>query len=128
MNRRSTLVLAVVTSPLGVLLVHRLDQVPPVMLPGARPEAGEQPTATAERGALDDARLRVRAGRLLGRHSSPDGRTDVYVAARPLDDITEDAVAMSLHVGWYSLEQVAMLLPDLPVSVGRHLERSIPRR
>lgn len=128
MNRRSTLVLAVVTSPLGVLLVHRLDRIPPVMLPGARPEEGEQPTATAERGALEDARVRVRAGRLLAHHTAEDGRTALYLAARPLDEVTEDAVAMSLHVGWYSLEQVAMLLPDLPAPVRRHLERSIPRR
>ena len=56
---RATIVLAVVTSPLGLLLVHRRDRVPTVMLPGARPEPGEQPRATAERGTLDDARKKA---------------------------------------------------------------------
>lgn len=124
---RATIVLAVVTSPLGLLLVHRRERIPAVMLPGARPEPGEQPRATAERGALDDARVRVRAGRALARTSS-DGRTTVYVSARPLADVTDDAVVMSLHVGWYLLDQVAMVLPDLPADVLAHLERTVPRR
>ncbi len=128
MGRRAPLVLAVVTSPMGVLLVHRLGQTPPVMFPGARAEPGEQPRSTAQRGVLDDARIRVRAGRVMGRQVLEDGRPAVYVAAQPLDHVTEDAVAMSLQVGWYFLDQVDMLLPDLWSPVRRHLEGTIPRR
>ena len=130
MAAQDPLVLAVVTSPLGLLLVHRLEQIPPVMLPGTLVGPREQPRPAAERAVLDDTRLRVRAGRRLGREHHDDGRRPtVYVVARPIDPVDDDdAVAMSLHVGWYVLDQVDMLLPDLWEPVRRYLLDTIPRR
>ena len=128
MTRRAPFVVGVVTSPAGVLLVHRTEHFPPVIFPGARAEQGEEPGAAAVRGVMDDARLRVRPGRVLGRQVTEDGRPLVYVAALPVVAVLRDAVAPSLHVGWYFLDQVELALPDLFGPVHRHLERTIPRR
>ena len=123
------LVLAVVTAPAGLMLLHRPGETPPVLLPGARPDAHEDLRAAAERGVLEEARLRVRAGRVLGRFSPVgDRKPVVYVAATPVETVTEDVVLRSLSVGWYSLEQVDMLFPDLWGPVRKHLDGAIRRR
>ena len=129
MSGDAHLILAVVTCPRGALLVHRPGEDPPAFFPGSRPLKGEKPGTTAERGVLEDTRLRVRTGKVIGRHPhAMHRRPVVYVAATPLDDVTEVALSMSLAIGWYSLEQVAMLLPDLHPPVREHLAATIRRR
>lgn len=127
MSKDAQLVLAVVTSAAGLLLVHRPGELPPAILPGGRPEPREAPGATAERGCLEETRVRIRAGRQLGRLVS-DGIATIYVAARPVTDVHPDDVAVSLHVAWYALEQIDLLLPDLWAPVRHHLEQQPIRR
>jgi ADP-ribose pyrophosphatase YjhB (NUDIX family) len=118
------LVLAVVTSRAGLLLVHRPGELPPAVLPGGRPEPRETPAATAERGCREETRVRIRAGRPLGRRVS-DGLATVYVAARPLEEPEPGTVAVSLHVAWYALDQVDVVLPALWAPVRHHLEQAL---
>jgi ADP-ribose pyrophosphatase YjhB (NUDIX family) len=121
-SRDNHLVLAVVTAAPGVLLLHRPGETPPAVLPGGRPEPRESPGATAERGCLEETRVRIRAGRQLGR-SVVDGIATTYVAARPVSEPSPDEVAVSLHVAWYRLEQVDLVLPELWAPVREHLEK-----
>lgn len=128
MSARPQLVIAVVTAPVGLLLIHRPGESPPVMLPALPPLEDERPAATAERAAEAEARVRVRAGRVLGHHVRPGERRPVtYVAATPTSPVTEES-AVSLHCGWYTREQIALLLPDLVDPVRRHLERTVAWR
>ncbi len=122
MSRENHLVLAVVTAPPGVLLLHRPGETPPAVLPGGRPEARESPGATAERGCLEETRVRIRAGRQLGRLVS-DGIATTYVAARPVVEPALGETAVSLHVAWYSLNQVELALPELWEPVRAHLDK-----
>ena len=122
MSRENHLVLAVVTARPGVLLLHRPGETPPAVLPGGRPEPRESPGATAERGCLEETRVRVRAGRQLGRHLV-DGIATTYVAARPVTAPAPGEVAVSLQVAWYSLDQIDLLLPDLWSPVRQYLVR-----
>ncbi|NMO89914.1 NUDIX domain-containing protein [Actinomycetospora sp. TBRC 11914] len=124
MSRENHLVLAVVTAPPGVLLLHRPGETPPAVLPGGRPEPRESPGATAERGCLEETRVRIRAGRQLGR-SVVDGIATTYVAARPVSEPSPDEVAVSLQVAWYRLEQVDLVLPELWAPVREHLEKAL---
>ncbi|MCD2189691.1 NUDIX domain-containing protein [Actinomycetospora soli] len=113
MSRANHLVLAVVVARPGLLLLHRPGETPPAVLPGGRPEPRESPGATAERGCLEETRVRIRAGTVLGREVV-DGIATTYVAARPVVDPPAGQVAVSLHVAWYRPEQVDLVLPDLP--------------
>ncbi|MEJ2867912.1 NUDIX hydrolase [Actinomycetospora sp. OC33-EN08] len=113
MSRGSHLVLAVVTAAPGVLLLHRPGETPPAVLPGGRPEPRESVGATAERGCAEETRVRIRAGKVLGR-DVVDGIATTYVAARPVVEPAPGDAAVSLHVAWYRPEQVDLVLPDLP--------------
>jgi ADP-ribose pyrophosphatase YjhB (NUDIX family) len=121
-SRDNHLVLAVVTAPPGLLLLHRPGETPPAVLPGGRPEPRESPGATAERGCEEETRVRVRAGRQLGR-LVVDGIATTYVAARPVTEPPVGQVAVSLQVAWYSLNQVDLVLPDLWAPVREYLEK-----
>lgn len=116
--------LAVVTAAPGVLLLHRPGETPPAVLPGGRPEPRESPGATAERGCLEETRVRVRAGCPLGR-SVVDGIATTYVAARPVTEPAADEVAVGLQVAWYRLEQVDLVLPELWTPVREYLEKAL---
>lgn len=131
MKFEADLVVAVVTSPYGVLLLHRDGELPPAFFPGGRPERGEHPQATAQRGTYEETRLRVRAGKVIGRYPHPaHGWPVVFVGARPVDadDDADETVGYSLHLGWYSQDQVGMLMPDMPPAVRRYLATRIPER
>lgn len=125
MSRDNHLVLAVVTAPVGLLLLHRPGETPPAVLPGGRPEPRESPGATAERGCREETRVRVRAGRQLGRLVR-DGIATTYVAASPVVAPEPGEIAVSLHVAWYTLDQVDLVLPDLWAPVRHHLAATIP--
>ena len=122
MSRDNHLVLAVVTAPPGLLLLHRPGETPPAVLPGGRPEARESPGATAERGCAEETRVRIRAGRQLGRLVT-DGIATTYVAARPVTEPPAGEVAVSLQVAWYTLDQVDLVLPELWGPVRQYLEK-----
>jgi ADP-ribose pyrophosphatase YjhB (NUDIX family) len=124
MSRENHLVLAVVTAPPGVLLLHRPGETPPAVLPGGRPEPRESPGATAERGCAEETRVRIRAGRQLGRLVT-DGIAITYIAARPLTTPSPDETAVSLQVAWYHLDQVDLVLPELWAPVRAHLEKAL---
>lgn len=124
MSRENHLVLAVVTAAPGVLLLHRPGETPPAVLPGGRPEPREAPGATAERGCLEETRVRVRAGRQLGRHLV-DGIATTYVAARPVTEPSPGEVAVSLQVAWYSLDQIDLVLPELWAPVRQYLAKAL---
>lgn len=128
-SAKPQLVLGVVTSRWGVLLVHRPGQEPPAFFPAAEPETGEQFGDTAERGVQEEARLAVRAVRVLGRHPHPVTRRPVvYVAATPRKEVTAETVSRSVRTGWYTLEQLELLFPELHTPVREHLEATIPTR
>ncbi|MCD2197226.1 NUDIX hydrolase [Actinomycetospora endophytica] len=124
MSRENHLVLAVVTAGPGLLLVHRPGETPPAVLPGGRPEPRETPGATAERGCEEETRVRIRAGRQLGR-MVVDGIATTYVAARPVTEPPVGEVAVSLQVAWYRLEQVDLVLPELWPPVRQYLEKAL---
>jgi len=128
-SAKPQLVLGVVTSRWGVLLVHRPGLEPPAFFPAGEPAVGEQPGDTAVRGVAEEARLRVRAVRVLGRHPHPVTRRPVvYVAATPLKEVTRETVSQSVQIGWYTLEQLELLFPELHPPVREHLEATIPTR
>ncbi len=122
MSRENHLVLAVVTAAPGLLLLHRPGETPPAVLPGGRPEPRESPGATAERGCLEETRVRIRTGRQLGRLVT-DGIATTYVAARPVTEPPAGEVAVSLQVAWYHLDQVDLVLPELWAPVRQYLEK-----
>jgi ADP-ribose pyrophosphatase YjhB (NUDIX family) len=124
MTRESHLVLAVVTAGPGLLLLHRPGETPPAVLPGGRPEPRESPGATAERGCEEETRVRIRAGRQLGRLVT-DGIATTYIAARPITEPPPGEVAVSLQVAWYTLDQVDLVLPELWTPVRQHLEKAL---
>ncbi|GAA4768624.1 NUDIX hydrolase [Actinomycetospora chibensis] len=127
MGREAQLVLAVVTAPPGrVLLVHRPGEWPPAILPGGRPQARESPGATAERGCLEEAGVEIRAGRQLGRLLN-DGIATIYVAARPVHEVDPEEIPISVRAGWYTLDQVDLVIPDLWAPVRHHLSKTIRR-
>lgn len=125
MSRDAQLVLAVVTAPPGrVLLVHRPGEVPPAVLPGGRPQARESPGATAERGCREETGIEIRAGRQLGRLLD-HGIATVYVAATPRRELDPEAIPPSVRAGWYTLDQVDLVLPGLWTPVRHHLRTTI---
>jgi 8-oxo-dGTP diphosphatase len=75
-------VVAVVTSPLGVLVGRRRDGNPPWVFLGGKIEPGESPEDTAVRETLEETGLRVRATAVIGSRVCPaTGVRIAYVAA-----------------------------------------------
>ena len=127
MAKDAQLVLAVVTaSPGRVLLVHRPGEVPPAVLPGGRPQVRESPGATAERGCREETGVEIRAGRQLGRLLD-DGIATIYVAATARHPVDPEAIPASVRAGWYTLDQVDLVLPGLWAPVRHHLATTIRR-
>lgn len=109
-------VVAVVTSPLGVLAVRRADGRPPWAFPGGKIEAGESPEQAAVREVLEETGCAVRTGRVLGSRVHPATCADViYVAAAPIGgtDVTARAPGEVAEARWLALAEVASLMPDM---------------
>jgi len=77
-------VVAIVTSPVGVLLSRRNDGKPLWAFVSGEIEPGESPADAAIREVKEEAGLRIRAGGVIGRRVHPKtGRHLVYMGARP---------------------------------------------
>lgn len=85
MTEQPTVVLAVITCELGVLLARRIDNSPPWVFPGGKVEPGESPEAAAVREVMEETGLAVRVTGPIGERIHPGaGRRVVYVAAEPV--------------------------------------------
>lgn len=123
-------VVAVVTSYLGVVLEWRRDGKPPVTFVAGEIEPGESPADAAIREVKEETTLRVVAGRReLGRRVHPvTGRTMVYIACQPADAglrlFVGDADELT-EVRWARLDELTELIPAAHIypPVLDHLER-----
>ncbi len=125
MSRENHLVLAVVTAPPGLLLLHRPGETPPAVLPGGRPEARESPGATAERGCLEETRVRDPRRAPAGPAGQRRDRDDLRRRPPVVEPPPVGEVAVSLHVAWYTLNQVELALPELWAPVRAYLDKAL---
>lgn len=119
-------VAAVVTSARGVLVGQRRDGSPPWTLIAGETVAGEAPADTAVREVREETGLHVAPGEEIGRRVHPaTGRTMVYVAAQPVDGVSDDVAVLDDYeltdVRWASLDEARRLLPGLYEPVHQHL-------
>lgn len=82
-----TVVAAVVTSPLGMLVTWRNDKTPPAGFLSGKIETGESPADAMVRECKEEAGLLVTADREIGRRTHPrTGVPMIYVAGTPTGD------------------------------------------
>lgn len=121
-------VAAIITSPRGVLVTRRVDRRPPWGFLTGEIEPGESPADAAIREAKEEAGLRIRHGRVIGKRVHPiTKRTMVYVAARPVgsvDAYVADTAELA-EVRWCSLAEAEQLLPGMYEPVRAYLARSL---
>lgn len=123
-----SVVAAIVTSELGVLVGRRNDGKPPWGFISGEIEPGESPADAAIREVKEETGLRVRAGDVIGDRVHPaTKRTMVYMAALPThgtDAFVGDSDELA-EVKWASLAEVGELLPGMYEPVREYLEREI---
>ena len=106
-------VAAIVTSPLGVLVGHRLDDKPPWTFIAGEVEPGERPEDAAVREVKEETGLRVAAGEVIGERTHPKtGRKMIYMAARPThgtDVFVGDSEELA-EVRWVGLTEADELM------------------
>jgi 8-oxo-dGTP pyrophosphatase MutT (NUDIX family) len=124
---RPSVMVAVVTSRLGVLAGRRNDGRPPWTFPAGENELHESPADTIIREAKEETGLLIKAGATIGERVHPrTSRHMVYVAATPAgrsrhvwvgdpDELAE--------VRWLTLAEADELMPDMFPPVRRHLDR-----
>jgi 8-oxo-dGTP pyrophosphatase MutT (NUDIX family)/DNA-binding transcriptional regulator YhcF (GntR family) len=109
----ASVVAAIVTSPLGVLVARRNDGKPPWTFIAGEIEPGESPADAAVREVKEETGLRILSGRVIGRRVHPQtGRTMVYMAARPThgtDAFVGDDQELA-EVRWVSLARADELM------------------
>jgi len=109
-------VVAVVTSPRGVLAGRRTDRRPPWTFPGGKLDPGETPAAAAIREVREETGLQVAVRELLGERVHPvTGRTIIYLACDPTCGVEVQATAADelAEVRWLSAAETEELLPDM---------------
>jgi 8-oxo-dGTP pyrophosphatase MutT (NUDIX family) len=121
-------VAAIITSPRGVLVTRRMDGNPPWGFLTGEIEPGESPADAAIREAKEEAGLRIRHGRVIGKRVHPaTKRIMVYVAARPVgstDAYVADTDELA-EVRWCSLVEAEQLLPGMYEPVRAYLARAL---
>jgi 8-oxo-dGTP diphosphatase len=123
-------VVAIVSSHLGVLAARRRDGKPPVTFISGEIEPGESPADAAVREVKEETGLVIKAGRIIGRRVHPDtGRSLTYMAAWPATADTDVAVVDEdelAEVRWMSFTEVTGLMgKNLFEPVRKHLRRTL---
>jgi len=123
-----SIVAAIVTSRLGVLVTERKDGKPPWGFVTGVVEPGESPADTAEREVKEETALEVRAGQVIGERDHPAaGRHVIYMAAKPVRStrtVVGDETELA-DVKWVSLTEAGKLLPGMYEPVREYLEREL---
>ncbi len=110
-----SIVAAIVTSPLGVLVGRRMDGKPPWTFIAGEQDAvkDENPADTAVREVKEETGLRVRAREVIGERVHPkSGRHMIYMAAAPThgtDVFVGDEEELA-EVRWVSLAEADQLM------------------
>jgi 8-oxo-dGTP pyrophosphatase MutT (NUDIX family) len=124
---RPSVMVAIITSRLGVLAGRRNDGRPPWTFPAGENELHESPADTIIRETKEETGLLIKAGTTIGERVHPrTSRHMVYVAATPAgrnrsvwvgdpDELAE--------VRWLTLAEVDELMPDVFPPVRTHLDR-----
>jgi 8-oxo-dGTP pyrophosphatase MutT (NUDIX family) len=123
-------VVAIVSSHLGVLVAKRRDGKPPVSFISGEIEPGESPADAAVREVKEETGLAIKAGRIIGRRVHPDTqRSLTYMAAWPATGDTAVSVVDEeelAEVGWTSFTEVTDLMgTTLFEPVRKHLRRTL---
>jgi 8-oxo-dGTP diphosphatase len=108
-----SIVAAIVTSPLGVLVGRRNDGTPPWTFIAGEQEPGERAEDTAVRETKEETGLRIQTGDLIGERVHPDtGRRMVYLAAWPTrgTDVFVGDEAELAEVRWVTLAEADELM------------------
>ncbi|MGH3939725.1 MAG: NUDIX hydrolase [Pseudonocardiaceae bacterium] len=130
MPDQPTIIVAIVTSPLGVLLARRHDGKPEWTFPGGAQEPGETHTEAAVRETLEETGLAVVACGQLGTRIHPKtGREMVYIAADPANGTAVrvgDPEELA-EVGWYPWDAAETMLLQLFEPVAEHLRKVLLR-
>jgi len=125
-----SIVAAIVTSPLGVLVGRRNDGKPPWTFIAGEQDAvkDENPADTAVREVKEETGLRVQVGDVIGERVHPKtGRRMIYIAAVPThgtDYIVGDEEELA-EVRWVGLAEADELLPGMFEPVREHLVREL---
>jgi 8-oxo-dGTP pyrophosphatase MutT (NUDIX family) len=124
---RPSVMVAIITSRLGVLAGRRNDGKPPWTFPAGENELHESPADTIIRETKEETGLLIKAGTTIGERVHPrTSRHMVYVAATPAgrnrsvwvgdpDELAE--------VRWLTLAEADELMPDMFPPVRTHLDR-----
>lgn len=112
-QERQSVVAAIVTSPLGVLVGRRVDRTPPWGFISGEIEPGELPEDAAVREVKEETGLEVRAGQVIGERDHPvTGRHMIYMAAEPTrgTDVFVGDEAELAEVRWVGLAEADELM------------------
>ena len=123
----SHVVAVVVTCPLGVLAVRRVNGRPPWAFPGGTIEPGESPADAAVREIREETGCPIRPGRILESRTHPaTGQAIIYVAAVPDQGTEVSAMGPGevTEARWLTVREAVSLMPDMYQPVLAWLEAS----
>ena len=125
---QQTIVAAVVTNGMAVLIGRRNDGKPPWTFIAGKIEPGESAEDAGVREVKEETGLEVRATGIIGRRIHPKTQTPmVYMSAEPVRDthvFVGDTEELA-EVRWVTLSEAVDLLPGLYDRVHEHLAREI---
>lgn len=109
------LVLAIVTSPAGVLVADRNDKVPPVTFPGGDARWDESPAQTATRRVLEETGLTIEEWEWVGQRPHPStSRQTMYVRAETTEtDLNPGDPEDLSNVRWGTVKELVNAMPDM---------------
>jgi 8-oxo-dGTP diphosphatase len=123
-----SIVAAIVTSRLGVLVTERKDGKPPWGFVTGEVEPGELAEDAAVREVKEETGLEVRAGQVIAERDHPaTDRHMIYMAAKPVRStrtVVGDEIELA-DVKWVSLTEAGKLLPGMYEPVREYLEREL---